>query len=188
MPDVLVVRLLLLLFYFFNVGPPKEDIFSDHLLWSIFQSMVHIYFTDYISIVGLWGQLSCTASTPLYSDMLLALHITHVCRPIYTAGLYLLFIQRFNLMYKIAVPSGIRSTVCLAHSTWIWVTNKHTKPPRLVVRLSLLVVYFGQQSHACACVRMVINDRKRFKIIKNILFSSCAWEAHVRLMQKHEEK
>ena len=24
---------------FFYVGPPKEDIFSDHLLWSIFQSM-----------------------------------------------------------------------------------------------------------------------------------------------------
>ena len=23
---------------FFNVGPPKEDIFSDHFLWSIFQS------------------------------------------------------------------------------------------------------------------------------------------------------
>ena len=134
--------------------------------------MVHIYFTDYISIVGLWGQLSCTASTPLYSDMLWALHITHVCRPIYTAGLYLLFIQRFNLIYIIAVPSAIRSTVCLAHSTWIWVTNKHTKPPRLVVRLSLLVVYFGQQSHACACVCMVKNNRKRFKIIKNILFSS----------------
>ena len=24
------------LFFFFNVGPPKEDIFFDHLLWSIF--------------------------------------------------------------------------------------------------------------------------------------------------------
>ena len=26
-----------MLYFFFNVGPPKEDIFSDHLLWSIFQ-------------------------------------------------------------------------------------------------------------------------------------------------------
>ena len=34
-------------FFFLNVGPPKEDIFSDHLLWSVFQSTLHIYFTDY---------------------------------------------------------------------------------------------------------------------------------------------
>ena len=27
---------------FFNVGPPKEDIFLDHLLWSIFHSVLHI--------------------------------------------------------------------------------------------------------------------------------------------------
>ena len=30
---------------------------------------------------------------------IILLDITHVCRPIYTAGLYLLFIQRFNLIY-----------------------------------------------------------------------------------------
>ena len=52
-------------YYFFNVGPPKEDIF----FWppSIVYISIngHIYFTDYISIVGLWGQLSCTASTTL---------------------------------------------------------------------------------------------------------------------------
>ena len=55
----------------FFVGPLKEDIFFDHLLWSIFQS------TDtYLQItilVGLRGQLSCTASTPLSSDLLWAL-------------------------------------------------------------------------------------------------------------------
>ena len=27
---------------FFYVGPPKEDIFFEHLLWSIFQSTSHI--------------------------------------------------------------------------------------------------------------------------------------------------
>ena len=29
------------IFIFFNVCPPKEDIFSDHLLWAIFQSSLH---------------------------------------------------------------------------------------------------------------------------------------------------
>ena len=29
------------LYLFFNVGPPKEDIFLDHLLWSIFQSVLY---------------------------------------------------------------------------------------------------------------------------------------------------
>ena len=27
---------------FFNVGPPKEDLFLDHLLWSIFLLFLHI--------------------------------------------------------------------------------------------------------------------------------------------------
>ena len=27
---------------FFIAGPPKEDIFLDHLLWSIFQSVLHV--------------------------------------------------------------------------------------------------------------------------------------------------
>ena len=31
-------------YFFFNVGPPKEDIFSDHLLWFIFQSSLHTYY------------------------------------------------------------------------------------------------------------------------------------------------
>ena len=34
--------------------------------------------------------------------------------------------------------------------------------------------------HACACVCMVENDKKRSKIIQNILFSSCARDAHVK--------
>ena len=28
--------------FFFNVGPPKEDIFSGHLLSPIFQSSLHV--------------------------------------------------------------------------------------------------------------------------------------------------
>ena len=36
---------------FFYVGPPQENIFSDHLLQCIFQSTMHIYFTDYISYI-----------------------------------------------------------------------------------------------------------------------------------------
>ena len=37
------------------------------------------------------------------------------------------------------------------------------------------VVYFNQRTHACVWVRvcMVENDKKCYKIIKNILFSSC---------------
>ena len=32
-------------FFFFNVGPPKEDILSGHLLSPIFQSSLHVTFT-----------------------------------------------------------------------------------------------------------------------------------------------
>ena len=46
-------------------------------------------------------------------------------------------------------------------------------------------MYFDQQTHACACVHMVENNEKRLKIIKKVLFSSCAQETHVRLMQEH---
>ena len=42
--------------------------------------------------------------------------------------------------------------------------------------------------HAYACIRMVKNDRKCFKMIKNILFSSCLREARVRLTYKYEQK
>ena len=39
-------------------------------------------------------------------------------------------------------------------------------------------MYFDQQTHACACIGMVDNNnKKRSKIIKNILFSSCIWGA-----------
>ena len=31
-------------FFLFMFGPPKEDIFSDHLPWSIFQSSLHTYY------------------------------------------------------------------------------------------------------------------------------------------------
>ena len=43
------------------------------------------------------------------------------------------------------------------------------------------VVYFNQQTHTCACVRMVKNDKKHSKMSKKVLFSSCAREAHERL-------
>ena len=43
------------------------------------------------------------------------------------------------------------------------------------------VVYFDQQMHACACICMVENDKKRYKIIKKNLFSSCVRKAHERL-------
>ena len=36
----------LLFFFFFNVGPPKEDIFSGHPLYPIFQSTLHISITS----------------------------------------------------------------------------------------------------------------------------------------------
>ena len=54
--------------------------------------------------------------------------------------------------------------------------------------LKLTVVNFDQQLNACACFCMVENDEKRFKIIKNILFSSCVWEAHVRPTFKNPHK
>ena len=43
------------------------------------------------------------------------------------------------------------------------------------------VVYFDQQSHACACVRMVENDHKHKKMMKKVYFPSCVQEAHVFL-------
>ena len=42
-------------------------------------------------------------------------------------------------------------------------------------------MYFDQQTHACACICMVKNDKKHLKIMKKVPFSSCAWEAHKRL-------
>ena len=52
----------------------------------------------------------------------------------------------------------------------------------------LTVVYFNQQMHACACVRMVKNNEKHSKIIITVSFSLCAREAHVGLIKKKEEK
>ena len=58
----------------------------------------------------------------------------------------------------------------------------------LRTKLATVVVYFNQRMHACACVRMVENDRKLSKIMKKVPFLSCVREAHVRLMKKNEEK
>ena len=46
---------------FFYVGNPKEDIFSGHLLKSIFQSSLHILQITIFDMLDLCGQLSCTA-------------------------------------------------------------------------------------------------------------------------------
>ena len=59
---------------FFNVGPPKENIFLTTFYGLYFQSKMHKYFTDYNFLWGLWGQLPCTASTPLSFDLMWALH------------------------------------------------------------------------------------------------------------------
>ena len=42
--------------------------------------------------------------------------------------------------------------------------------------------------HAYACIHMVKNNKKHYKIAKKVLFSSYTRETHVRLMQEHEEK
>ena len=39
------------------------------------------------------------------------------------------------------------------------------------------VVYFDQRTHACACVRMVENDKKHKKMMKKVPFGSCTREA-----------
>ena len=41
---------------------------------------------------------------------------------------------------------------------------------------------------ANACIRMVKNDEKHWKMMKKVPFPLCAWEAHVRPMKKNEEK
>ena len=46
-----------------------------------------------------------------------------------------------------------------------------------MVMVFFVVEYFNQRTHDCACVRMVENDWKSSKIIKNLLFSVCVWEA-----------
>ena len=43
--------------FFLNVGPSKEDIFFDHLLWSIFQSSLHILQITILHMLDLCGQL-----------------------------------------------------------------------------------------------------------------------------------
>ena len=47
-----------------------------------------------------------------------------------------------------------------------------------------IVVNFTQQTHACACVRMVQNNWKHPKISKKVPFSSCAQEAHEEKRKK----
>ena len=49
--------------------------------------------------------------------------------------------------------------------------NKRKKERRnLLYEGFSLVVYFDQQTHACACIRMVENDQKHSKMSKKYLF------------------
>ena len=74
---------------FFYVGPPKEDIFFDHLLWSVFQLAMHIYFTDYNFFVGplraafmyCINSFVLVVGTPslLYHCIVLCLHLIQSC-------------------------------------------------------------------------------------------------------------
>ena len=45
--------------FFFDVGPPKEDIFLDHLLWSIFQLSLHILQITIFHLFSLKNSLPC---------------------------------------------------------------------------------------------------------------------------------
>ena len=56
---------------FFNVGTPLGVDLFDHLLWPLFQSSIYtlhftIFSSSYMFMVTFCGQLSCTASTPVF--------------------------------------------------------------------------------------------------------------------------
>ena len=51
--------------------------------------------------------------------------------------------------------------------------------------LYLRVVYFNQQTHACACIHMVKNNEKHLKITKKYAQETLV---RLRLMQEQEEK
>ena len=45
------IQNIIIIFFFFNVGPPKEDIFSGHLLSPIFQSSIlHVTFLQVLAL------------------------------------------------------------------------------------------------------------------------------------------
>ena len=73
--------------YFF-VGPPKEDIFLTTFCCLYFDQCCTYILTDYISLVGLWGQLSYISK-----PCSLHTHITHVCRP-YIQRVYICLLFR----------------------------------------------------------------------------------------------
>ena len=56
------------------------------------------------------------------------------------------------------------------------------KPVRLAFVPLTAFVYFDQQRHACACICVVKNKENHWKIMKKVLFSSWAQEAHIKLM------
>ena len=49
-------------FFFFNVGPPKEDIFSGHLLSPLFQSTLQITITSLcLGVDTLFRDFACVS-------------------------------------------------------------------------------------------------------------------------------
>ena len=62
------------------------------------------------------------------------------------------------------------------------------KALQTMLRMKITVVYFDQQRHACARVRMVENDQKHLKMSKKVSFSSFAREDHVRHTKKNDER
>ena len=48
----------------------------------------------------------------------------------------------------------------------------------------LLVVYFDQQMHACACIRMIKKDKKRFKIIYLLVNTILRNTLHLRMLYR----
>ena len=66
-------RILWIYIFFLMLVLLRRTSFLTNFYGLYFNQWCTYIFTYYISIVGLWGQLSCSASTPLYSDMLWAL-------------------------------------------------------------------------------------------------------------------
>ena len=61
------------------------------------------------------------------------------------------------------------------------IKRKHIKTFRTVVETQKPIMNYACYLYALVCCVGLMNDKKCFKIIRNILFSSYVSEAHVRL-------
>ena len=57
-----------------------------------------------------------------------------------------------------------------------------------IATLYLFVVYFDQQMHACACVRMVENDQKHSKMSKKSIFFIISTRSSRKARQEKQKK